>query len=140
MTIYVQKKVYQTTLTKKIRRVRNQGVIGSLKNRIDLVERVNIHTDNGSGPYLKADFNVVFSCWANHLKREGVQIFNDVNIKEDFSDIFVIRARPERISSKLFIRFNKEIYNIQDVLEYDDDWWLFRCNKLGSEEKQANRR
>lgn len=140
MAIYAQKKVYQTTLTKKIRRVRNQGVIGSLKNRIDFVERVNVHTDNGSGPYLKADFNTVFSCWANHLKREGIKIFNDVNITEDFSDIFVIRAREEEISSKLFIRFDKDIYNIQAMLEYDDGWLLFRCNKLGSEEKQANRR
>lgn len=127
-------------VTKKIRKINNQGTIGGMRDRIEFVERTNVHTNGGAGPYLKADFAVKFECWADHQKKEGIKIFNDVNIEENFTDVFLIRKAGREISSKLFIRFNKKIYSIMQMLDYNDSWLLFKCNESGPEDKQANRK
>lgn len=126
--------------TNKIRKIYNQGTIGGMRDRIEFVERINSHTNGGSGPYLKADFSVVFECWADHQKKEGIKIFNDVNIEESFTDVFLIRKAGREISSKLFIRFNKKIYTINSMADYQDCWLLFKCSESGPEDKQANRK
>nr|DAH10931.1 MAG TPA: putative head tail adaptor [Caudoviricetes sp.] len=127
-------------VTKKIRKINNQGTIGGMRDRIEFVERVNVHTNGGSGPYLQASFKVNFECWADHQKKEGIKIFNDVNIDEDFTDVFLIRKAGREISSKLFIRFDNKIYSIRQMLDYNDSWLLFKCKESGPEDKQANRK
>lgn len=128
-------------VTKKIRKINNAGTIGGMRDRIEFVERTNVHTNGGSGPYLKADFKVSFECWADHQKKEGIKIFNDVNIEDEkYTDVFLIRKAGREISSKLFIRFNKKIYSIVQMLDYQDCWLLFKCNESGPENKQANRK
>lgn len=127
-------------VTKKIRKINNQGTIGGMRDRVEFVERTNFHTNGGAGPYLEAGFKVLFECWADHQKKEGVKIFNDVNIDEDFTDVFLIRKAGREITSKLFIRFKNKIYSIIQMLDYNDSWLLFKCNESGNADKQANRK
>lgn len=131
---------YRSSTTSKIRKIKYQGTIGGLNDRIKFVERINVHTAGGAGPYLKAEFKPVFECWANHEPKNGIKIFNDVNIDDSYSDMFLIRKAGREISSKLFIMFKNKVYSIIEMANYDDSWLIFKCNESGPVDKQANRK
>ncbi len=117
----------------KIRRKKEQACIAALNRRIDIFVReiTPISTET-------VDFNEAFlnqrTVWANIVTKVGAQFFDENNILQRITHVFVIRFIPD-VTFQNFLVFQLQRYRIVEVenLEQSDTYYRLSCTIRGTD-------
>lgn len=93
---------------------------GRLNKRIELVRRVAISDAEGYRDEAKSGEEVVRSCWAQYSQTSGTELVKSGALWGEAKVRFLVRAHPDFLDRRLFVRYDGEDYDIQYLNTYGD--------------------